>query len=41
MEKMAPTYPTYIIGKNGKIKYAFFNTDYSKRTSVKDILDHL
>ena len=36
-----PVPATYIIGKNGKIKYAFFNTDYSKRTSVKDILDHL
>ncbi len=36
-----PVPATYIIGKNGKIKYVFFNTDYSKRASVKDILDNL
>jgi len=36
-----PVPATYIIGKNGKIKYVFFNTDYKKRASVQDILDHL
>ena len=36
-----PVPATYIIGKNGKIKYAFFNEDYSKRASVKDILANL
>ena len=36
-----PVPATYIVGKNGKIKYAFFNTDYSKRASVKDILEQL
>ncbi len=36
-----PVPATYIIGKNGKIKYAFFNTDYSKRASVNDILTNL
>lgn len=36
-----PVPATYIIGKNGKIKYKFFNPDYSKRASVKDILDNL
>lgn len=36
-----PVPATYIVGKNGRIKYAFFNTDYSKRASVKDILDNL
>ena len=36
-----PVPATYIVGKNGKIKYAFFNTDYTKRASVKDILDNL
>jgi peroxiredoxin len=36
-----PVPATYIIGKDGKIKYAFFNPDYSKRTSVKDIVDNL
>ncbi|MFN0082014.1 MAG: redoxin domain-containing protein, partial [Ferruginibacter sp.] len=36
-----PVPATYIVGKNGKIKYAFFNTDYRMRASVKDILTHL
>jgi peroxiredoxin len=36
-----PVPATYIVGKVGKIKYVFFNTDYSKRASVKDILDNL
>jgi peroxiredoxin len=36
-----PVPATYIIGKDGKIKYAFFNADYSKRPSVKEILDNL
>jgi len=36
-----PVPATYIIDKNGMIKYAFFNPDYKKRTSVKDILEHL
>lgn len=36
-----PVPATYIIGKDGIIKYAFFNPDYKMRTSVKDILEHL
>jgi peroxiredoxin len=36
-----PVPATYIIGKDGKIKYAFFNPDYSKRASVKEILSNL
>ena len=36
-----PVPATYIIGKDGKIKYVFFNTDYRKRASVQDILDNL
>ena len=36
-----PVPATYIIGKDGKIKYAFFDVNYTKRASVKDILDHL
>ena len=36
-----PVPATYIIGKDGKIKYAFFNPDYSKRASVKDIIANL
>ncbi len=36
-----PVPATYIIGKDGKIKYAFFNPDYRQRASVKEILAHL
>jgi peroxiredoxin len=36
-----PVPATYIIGKDRKIKYVFFNTDYKKRASVQDILDNL
>ena len=36
-----PVPATYVIGKDGKIKYAFFNVDYKKRASVQDILDNL
>ena len=36
-----PVPATYIIGKDGKIKYVFFNTDYRKRASVIDVLNNL
>ena len=36
-----PVPATYIIGKDGKIKYVFFNTDYRKRASVQEILNNL
>ena len=36
-----PVPATYIIGKDGKIKYTFFNPDYSKRASVEDIIKNL
>ncbi len=36
-----PVPATYIIGSNGIIKYVFFNTDYTKRPSVKELLDNL
>ncbi|MEO7310438.1 MAG: peroxiredoxin-like family protein [Chitinophagaceae bacterium] len=36
-----PVPATYVIGKNGKIKWVFFNPVYTKRPSVQDILDHL
>jgi len=36
-----PVPATYIIDPGGKIRYVFFNTDYRKRASVLDILDHL
>jgi peroxiredoxin len=36
-----PVPATYIIDKDGKIKYAYFNTDYRKRVSVKEIVENL
>ncbi|MEO7444572.1 MAG: peroxiredoxin-like family protein [Ferruginibacter sp.] len=36
-----PVPATYIVGQDGKIKYAYFNTDYRKRNSVQDLLDNL
>ncbi len=36
-----PVPATYIIGKDGKVKYVFFNTDYRKRASAIDILNNL
>ena len=36
-----PVPATYIIGKDRKIKFVFFNTDYRKRASVDDILKNL
>ena len=36
-----PVPATYVIGKDGKIKYVFFNPDYRQRPSVKDIIEHL
>jgi peroxiredoxin len=36
-----PVPATYVIGKNGKIKYVFFNPDYRKRASVKEISSYL
>lgn len=36
-----PVPATYIIGKDGRIKYVFFNPDYRVRTSVKTLLEHL
>ena len=32
-----PVPATYIIGKDGKIKYAYFNTDYRRRVSVREV----
>lgn len=36
-----PIPATYIIDKEGNITYRFFNQDYKKRPSVKEIIDHL
>ena len=36
-----PVPAVYIVNKKGKIIYRFFDVDYRKRSSIKDILDHL
>ena len=36
-----PVPATYVIDKEGAVIYRFFNQDYKKRPSVKEILDHL
>ena len=36
-----PVPATYIIGKDGIIKYVFFNPDYKVRNTVQDLLNHL
>ncbi|MBL0182533.1 MAG: AhpC/TSA family protein [Chitinophagaceae bacterium] len=36
-----PVPAVYIINKNGGIIYKYFDADYRKRPSVKDLLDHL
>jgi peroxiredoxin len=33
-----PVPATYVIGKDGMIKYVYFNVNYSQRATVKDIL---
>ena len=36
-----PVPAVYVINKKGKIVYKFFDVNYTKRSSIKDILDHL
>jgi peroxiredoxin len=36
-----PVPAVYVINKAGNIVYKFFDTDYKKRASIKDILEHL
>lgn len=40
-DDILPVPATYVIGNDGIIKYVFFNTDYKKRASVKEILTYL
>ena len=40
-EALLPVPATYIIGKDGRIKYKHFNLNYYKRASVKEMLEHL
>ena len=36
-----PIPATYVIDKESNVTYRYFNSDYKKRPSVKEILDHL
>lgn len=36
-----PVPATYIIGKDGTIKYVYFNRDYKERASIKELLENL
>jgi len=36
-----PVPATYVIGKDGMIKYVYFNEDYQKRAHVREILEFL
>lgn len=36
-----PVPAVYVVNKQGKIVYRYFDTDYRKRSSVKEILEHL
>ncbi|HZF65124.1 MAG TPA: hypothetical protein VEZ55_11580, partial [Chitinophagaceae bacterium] len=38
---MLPVPAVYIVNKEGKIIYRFFNRDISKRPSVQELIDHL
>ena len=40
-QNVLPVPAVYIIGKDGKIKYSFFNQNYEKRATVKEILGNL
>ncbi|MCB0401803.1 MAG: AhpC/TSA family protein [Flavobacteriales bacterium] len=40
-EAMLPVPATYIIGRDHNVKWRHFDYDYTKRASVKEILDHL
>ena len=40
-EDILPVPATYLIGKDGTIKYAHFDEDYRNRSSIKEILENL
>lgn len=39
--QILPVPATFIIGKNGKIKFLHYDPDYKNRSSAKEILEHL
>jgi peroxiredoxin len=40
-ENVLPVPGMFVIGKDGKFKYVYFNTDYRKRPYVKDLVPYL
>jgi peroxiredoxin len=36
-----PVPAVYVITPDGRVTYRFFNSDYTKRPSVKEIINHL
>ncbi|MFT7587998.1 MAG: peroxiredoxin [Limisphaerales bacterium] len=40
-EDVLPVPATFVISKDGKVKYKHFDTDYTKRASVATILNQL
>lgn len=40
-QNILPVPATYVIGQDGKIKFAYFNTDYRHRTSVQQVAQAL
>ncbi len=40
-QNVLPVPATYVIGRNGKIKFAYFNPDYKQRVSVKRVAQAL
>ena len=40
-DSILPVPATYVIGRDGRIKYAYFNTDYRRRASVKAVAQAL
>lgn len=40
-DQLLPVPATYVIGKNGKVKYVQYDPDYKNRSNAKEILKHL
>ncbi len=40
-ENVLPVPAVFVIGKDGKFKYLYFDKDYRKRPSVKELLENL
>jgi peroxiredoxin len=40
-DQLLPVPATYVIGKNGTVKYVQYDPNYKNRSKAKDILKHL